>query len=97
MHPGGIKTAFARNATGVEGLDHAELASLFEEQQAKTTPQRAAQLILDGVRRNKARVLVGPDVKALLVRAAGPNYERLLAGPVMGRVKEFVTRLLPKR
>ncbi|WP_342314601.1 SDR family oxidoreductase [Mycobacterium avium subsp. hominissuis] len=99
VHPGGIKTAFARNATGVEGLDHAELASLFEEQQAKTTPQRAAQLILDGVRRNKARVLVGPDVKAmdLLVRAAGPNYKRLLAGPVMGRVKEFVTRLLPKR
>src|SRR6185312_6323941 len=30
VHPGGIKTAFARNATGVEGLDHAELATLFE-------------------------------------------------------------------
>ncbi|OMB89995.1 acetoin dehydrogenase [Mycobacterium colombiense] len=99
VHPGGIKTAFARNATGVEGLDHAELASLFEEQQAKTTPQRAAQLILDGVRKNQPRVLVGPDVKAmdLLVRVAGPNYDRLLGGPVMSRVKDFVTRLLPKR
>ncbi|OBH39844.1 SDR family NAD(P)-dependent oxidoreductase [Mycobacterium mantenii] len=99
VHPGGIKTAFARNANGVEGLDHAELASLFEEQQAKTSPQRAAQLILEGVRKNKPRVLVGPDVKAmdLLVRAAGPNYERLLGGPVMSRLQQFVHRLLPKR
>ncbi|BBY38575.1 short-chain type dehydrogenase/reductase [Mycobacterium mantenii] len=99
VHPGGIKTAFARNASGVEGLDHAELASLFEEQQAKTSPQRAAQLILEGVRKNKPRVLVGPDVKAmdLLVRVAGPNYERLLGGPVMSRLQQFVHRLLPKR
>jgi NADP-dependent 3-hydroxy acid dehydrogenase YdfG len=99
VHPGGIRTAFARNAAAVEGVDHAELATLFEEEQAKTTPERAAQLILQGVRRNKARVLVGPDVKAmdLLVRVAGPNYDRLLNGPVMGRVKDVVTRLLPKR
>ena len=99
VHPGGIKTAFARNATGVEGLDHAELATLFEEQQAKTTPERAAQLILEGVREHKARVLVGPDVKAmdLLVRVAGPNYERLVRGPVMGRLQQFVHRLMPKR
>ncbi|TAM62804.1 SDR family NAD(P)-dependent oxidoreductase [Mycobacterium sp.] len=99
VHPGGIKTAFARNATAVEGLDHAELASVFEEQQAKTTPQRAAQLILEGVRKHKSRVLVGPDVKAMdvLVRVAGPNYERLVGGPVMGRLQQFVHRLMPKR
>jgi NAD(P)-dependent dehydrogenase (short-subunit alcohol dehydrogenase family) len=99
VHPGGIKTAFARNAATVDGVDHAELATLFEEQQAKTTPERAAQLIVEGVRRNKRRVLVGPDVKAmdLLVRVAGPNYDRLLNGPVMGRVKDLVIRLLPKR
>ncbi|AFJ34243.1 MULTISPECIES: SDR family NAD(P)-dependent oxidoreductase [Mycobacterium] len=99
VHPGGIKTAFARNATGVEGLDHAELASLFEEQQAKTTPQRAAQLILEGVRKNKARVLVGPDVKAmdLVVRLTGSRPELLLGGPVMSRLQQVVHRLLPKR
>ncbi|OBB90793.1 SDR family oxidoreductase [Mycobacterium sp. 852002-40037_SCH5390672] len=99
VHPGGIKTAFARNATGVEGLDHAELASMFEEQQAKTTPQRAAQLILEGVRKNKARVLVGPDVKAmdLVVRLTGSRPERLLGGPIMGRLQQVVHRLMPKR
>ncbi|ORA07985.1 SDR family NAD(P)-dependent oxidoreductase [Mycobacterium arosiense] len=99
VHPGGIKTAFARNATGVAGLDHAELATLFEEQQAKTTPQRAAQLILEGVQKHKARVLVGPDVKAmdLVVRLTGSRPELLLGGPIMGRLQQVVHRLMPKR
>ncbi|OBK41813.1 acetoin dehydrogenase [Mycobacterium sp. 1165196.3] len=99
VHPGGVKTAFARNAAAVEGVDHAELASLFEEQQAKTTPQRAAQVILDGVRKNKPRVLVGPDVKAmdLVVRLTGSRPELLLGGPIMGRFQQVVHRLLPKR
>jgi len=30
-----------------------------------TTPQRAAQVILDGVRKKKARVLVGVDAEVL--------------------------------
>lgn len=99
VHPGGVKTGFARNAIFAEGLDQEGLAELFEEQQAKTTPQRAAQLILAGVRKDRARVLVGPDVKAmdLVVRLTGSQPERLLSGPVMGRVQRVVTRLLPKR
>ncbi|OBH79599.1 SDR family NAD(P)-dependent oxidoreductase [Mycobacterium scrofulaceum] len=99
VHPGGVKTGFARNAIFAEGLDQDGLAELFEEQQAKTTPQRAAQVILAGVRKDRARVLVGPDVKAmdLVVRLTGSQPERLLSGPVMGRVQRVVTRLLPKR
>jgi len=99
VHPGGVKTAFARNATFAEGLDKAELAELFEQQQAKTSPQRAAELILRAVAKAKPRVLVGPDVKAmdLLVRLAGPSYELLLNGRVMGQVKNTVHRLLPNR
>ncbi|OBG71442.1 SDR family oxidoreductase [Mycobacterium sp. E3305] len=99
VHPGGVKTGFARNAIFAEGLDQDGLAELFEEQQAKTTPQRAAQVILAGVRKDRARVLVGPDVKAmdLVVRLTGSQPERLLRGPVMGRVQRVVTRLLPKR
>src|SRR5271157_6611438 len=42
VHPGGIKTAIARNATVAEGLDQAELANLFDKRLAKTSPQRAA-------------------------------------------------------
>ncbi len=87
VHPGGIKTAIARNATAAEGLDQAQLASLFDKRLAKTSPQRAAQIILEAVRKKKARVLVGTDAKVLdaLVRLTGPGYQQLF-GPVMGRL-----------
>jgi NADP-dependent 3-hydroxy acid dehydrogenase YdfG len=84
VHPGGIKTAIARNATAAEGLDAAELASAFDKKMAKTSPQRAAQIILAAVRKNRARVLVGSDAKALdvMVRLTGSGYQQLFA-PVM--------------
>jgi NADP-dependent 3-hydroxy acid dehydrogenase YdfG len=87
VHPGGIKTAIARNATAAEGLDPDELAKLFDKRLAKTSPERAAQIILDAVRKKKARVLVGTDAKVLdlMVRVAGPYYQQVF-GPVMGRL-----------
>jgi NADP-dependent 3-hydroxy acid dehydrogenase YdfG len=87
VHPGGIQTAIARNATAAEGLDPDELAKLFDKRLARTSPQRAAQVILDAVRKKKARVLVGTDAKVLdlMVRVAGPYYQQLF-GPVMGRL-----------
>lgn len=87
VHPGGIKTAIARNATVAEGLDRDELAKLFDKRLARTSPQRAAQVILDAVHKNKARVLVGTDAKVmdLLVRLTGSRYQQLF-GPVLGRL-----------
>ncbi|MCV7411756.1 acetoin dehydrogenase [Mycobacterium florentinum] len=87
VHPGGIKTAIARNATAVEGLDAAELAKVFDKKMASTTPEKAAQVILEGVRKNKARVLVGTDAKVLdaVVRLTGPGYQRLF-GPITRRL-----------
>lgn len=87
VHPGGIKTAIARNATAAEGLDRDDLAKLFDKRLARTSPQRAAQVILEAVRKKRARVLVGPDAKVLdaLVRLTGPGYQQLF-GPVMGRL-----------
>jgi NADP-dependent 3-hydroxy acid dehydrogenase YdfG len=87
VHPGGIKTAIARNATAVEGFDPEELAKLFDQRLARTSPEAAARTILDAVRKNKARVLVGVDAKVLdaLVRLAGPSYPRLF-GPVVDRL-----------
>ncbi|OBF09322.1 acetoin dehydrogenase [Mycobacterium sp. ACS4054] len=87
VHPGGIKTAIARNATAAEGLDPEQLAKLFDKRLARTSPKRAAEVILDAVRKKKARVLVGTDAKLLdvMVRVAGPYYQQLF-GPVMGRL-----------
>jgi len=91
VHPGGIKTAIARNATAAEGLDAAELASVFDKRMAITSPQRAARIILEAVRKNKARVLVGPDAKALdlMIRLTGSGYQQLFS-PVL-------RRLLPRK
>ena len=91
VHPGGIKTAIARNATAAEGLDAAELASVFDKRMAITSPQRAARIILEAVRKNKARVLVGPDAKALdlVVRLTGSGYQRLF--PIV------TGRLIPRK
>jgi len=87
VHPGGIKTAIARNATAVEGVDRDELAKAFDTRLARTSPQRAAEVILDAVRKNQARVLVGNDAKVLdiLVRLTGSGYQRLFR-PVLRRV-----------
>ncbi|WP_134429832.1 SDR family NAD(P)-dependent oxidoreductase [Mycobacterium ulcerans] len=87
VHPGGIKTAIARNATAAEGLDSDELAKMFDKRVARTSPERAAKIILGAVRKNKARVLVGPDAKALdiVVRLTGSGYQRLFM-PVLGRL-----------
>ena len=81
VHPGGIKTAIARNSAAAEGVDQEELAKYFDKRLASTSAQKAARIILDGVRRNKARVLIGNDAKALdlLTRVTGSGYQRVVA------------------
>jgi NADP-dependent 3-hydroxy acid dehydrogenase YdfG len=80
VHPGGIKTNIVRNMSAVEGVDKDELVQTFDKRLASTSPQKAARIILDGVRKNKARVLVGPDAKVLdiMVRLTGSGYQRLV-------------------
>jgi NAD(P)-dependent dehydrogenase (short-subunit alcohol dehydrogenase family) len=88
VHPGGIRTAIARNSLAAEGVNAEKVASLFDKRLASTSPRRAAEIILDGVRKNKTRVLVGRDATILdaLVRISGPGYQRLFF-PVIARLK----------
>jgi hypothetical protein len=81
VHPGGIKTAIARNAGAVPGRDPDELAAFFDARLAKTSPESAARTILRAVLGNRPRTVVGLDAKALdlLVRLIGPRYQRLVA------------------
>ena len=87
VHPGGIKTNIARNMTTVEAVNKHELAKTFDNKLASTSPEKAARVILDGVRKNRARVLVGADAKALdlIVRITGSGYQRLFS-TVMSRI-----------
>jgi len=79
VHPGGIKTAIARNARATSSHDSAAVARHFDTKLAKMTPERAAEIILDGVLKNRPRVLVGSDAKAIdwVQRILGARYQRL--------------------
>lgn len=81
VHPGGIKTNIVRNMTTVDSVDKDGLTETFDRKLANTTPKKAAQIIMEGVRKKRARVLVGPDAKALdlIVRLTGSGYQRLFS------------------
>ncbi len=81
VHPGGIKTAIARNARVSAKEDKEATAKLFDKKLAKMTPERAAEIIVDGILKNKARVLVGLDAHALhtFAKFAGSRYQNVIA------------------
>lgn len=94
VHPGGIKTNILANARfhsdpSGEGQSHEEAAAQFQKM-AKTTPDKAAKIIHDGIEDGKARIRVGADAVAIdwLVRLAPSRYYDLIARlvPLAGRL-----------
>lgn len=79
VHPGGIKTAIARNARVTSGEDQAATARFFDQKLARMSPDQAAGIILDGMLAGKARVLVGSDAHAInaLGKLLGSRYQDL--------------------
>jgi NADP-dependent 3-hydroxy acid dehydrogenase YdfG len=80
VHPGGIKTAIARNAAAADGIDQRASAQFFDKQLARTSAEDAARIILDGMLADRARILVGRDAQVLekVVRLTGAGYQRLV-------------------
>ncbi len=87
VHPGGIKTAIARNARTTAGHDQPTVAEFFDRKLARTTAETAAQVIIDGILTDKPRIVVGTDAKVLdlAVRLVGARYQKAVA-KVAGRV-----------
>ena len=81
VHPGGIKTAIVRNARVAHTQDKQATAEWFEKKLARTTPERAAEVIVRAVLRNQARCLVGADAHALhhLAKLTGARYQDIVA------------------
>lgn len=82
VHPGGIKTAIARNArmdssVRAIGMDEQTSSRKFEKNFI-TTAEKAAAIILRAVERDQRRVLVGPDAVLLdkVVRLFPSAYQR---------------------
>jgi NADP-dependent 3-hydroxy acid dehydrogenase YdfG len=80
VHPGGVDTGIVRNARyrgdplGL-GRTQDDMAREFAAM-ARTTPERAAEIIHRGVDRGRARILVGPDAYVFdaLTRIAPTHY-----------------------
>ncbi len=67
VHPGGIATSIARNARIPAGADPAEVAQQRERAQKtlRMPPEQAGEMIVAGVERGDARILVGTDAKVI--------------------------------
>jgi len=90
IHPGGIRTNIARNgrfefAEHEEAVD-AEQAAVDFEKMTRTTPNKAAQLILGAVEKNKRRALIGPDAHVFDAAARiSPRASQWLLGKLIAR------------
>lgn len=66
VHPGGIKTNVAKNSKRIAllpGTDpNADFAAEFEKA-ARTTPEQAAEVIVQGMLKRQHRVLIGSDAR----------------------------------
>jgi len=85
VHPGGIKTNIAKNARirkdpFGQGRSGEEVSEAFNSI-LRTTPEKAAQVIHQGVERGKARILIGPDAYGIdfMARVAPTHYFDLVA------------------
>jgi NAD(P)-dependent dehydrogenase (short-subunit alcohol dehydrogenase family) len=92
VHPGGVKTAIARNGTVNAGADPVGNAEIFDRKLARTTPERAAQLILRGAARGRPRVLVGADAWVLyLLGSVNIRVWQAAVAFVMNRIDRRTT------
>ena len=78
VHPGGVATSIADKARTPEGAPEDEVTEGRKRSNALLTmpPDRAGEIIVEGVEKRKARVFVGSDAKAaaVLERLAPVRY-----------------------
>ena len=85
VHPGGIKTNIARNTRFFKGSDpdlsHDEAVAYFDTKMARTSAEKAAQIIIKGIKKNKSRILVGFDAHIIdILQRLFPVMFQRLAG-----------------
>jgi len=87
VHPGGIKTNIANYArdggdkVGSAGrMTTQERSDNFNDKFAKTTPEQAAKIIINGIIKKQPRILVGLDAKILdlLQRFLPVKYQKVV-------------------
>ncbi|WP_262695782.1 SDR family NAD(P)-dependent oxidoreductase [Kordiimonas aquimaris] len=95
VHPGGVKTGIMKNGTHIRNAqgeevanesDRQEMVKNFDENMAKTTPDEAANVILNGVAKSQYRILVGGDARFIdRMQRWFPNWWRSLLPRLLNR------------
>jgi short-subunit dehydrogenase len=69
VHPGGVKTNIVRNSKVGEGApqEWKQQGEKFFDKVAKSTPEYAAEVILQGIKARNPRILIGNDARAISV------------------------------
>ncbi len=72
VHPGGVKTNIARNARMPARFDPGRREKMLKrfDALARTTPARAAERIIAGIKRDRGRIIIGPDAWAMAALAS---------------------------
>ena len=86
VHPGGIRTNIAHNArmneslVEVTGHNADQSRQQFNDLLLRTSPDKAAAVILRGVQRNQRRILIGLDARGvdLMMRGMPSLYQRMV-------------------
>jgi short-subunit dehydrogenase len=78
VHPGGIRTNIAKTSRAADPSQVDKLVTQFAKV-TRTSPADAAKTILNGVRRNHARILIGADAYLIdaVPRLLGSAYQDL--------------------
>jgi short-subunit dehydrogenase len=83
VFPGGVRTQIARNSRADSSLPLAEQERIRRrmEESFRNSPEDAAEAIMDGIRRNAPRVLIGSEARAidLLARLRPASYDSVVA------------------
>lgn len=94
VHPGGIATNIANSAKvgadvklSVEELK--ERVEKFNKQLAATTPEQAAETIVNGIKKRRTRIIIGSDARALsfFARLFPRQYYQMVNFITRGKLK----------
>lgn len=90
VHPGGVRTNIANNARIAENTVHSpdEIERRLKRMNrnlSTTTPNRAAEIIVRGIKNRNPRIIVGPDARILsLIQRLFPNRYFAIADKITG-------------
>ena len=95
--PGGVSTKIAFHAKGWKNDKLRDQLAIHNANKAMTTPENAAKVIINGIKKKKKRILIGSDAKLMdiIVRFFSPFAEqiiRLLVTNPENKLKQKIVR-----